>query len=241
MKKLTLILTLLLITTFSAATAGDIYHQRALEIRGGLSMYLSMDDPVDWAQQFSSVSDKMEFAPDAGLSILYKSHNHFVWNIGYNHLFASRTSFDGGAYEEVIDANEFFIVPSFILFPNSKLNFSLGAGPTLMMASLDRNSPMGSDMGEFYGATGRNMGALALANIEYLYKPNLAFKIGGGFRTVFINDINFIKTVDGQDYSYTVMWTNSAGAESNRSYELDFTGLFIEFGIRWYFEPKSKW
>ncbi|NQS98526.1 MAG: hypothetical protein HQ591_08735 [candidate division Zixibacteria bacterium] len=241
MQKLTLTLTLLLILTFSAAMAGDIYHQRALEVRGGMSMYLFMDDPVDWAQQFpSSVSDKMEFAADAGLSILYKSHN-FVWNIGYNHLFASRTTFGDGDYEEVVEANEFFIVPGFILFPDSKLNFSIGAGPTLMMASLDRNSPMGGNMGEFYGATGRNMGVLALANIEYLYKPNLALKVGGGFRTVFIDDINFVKTVDNQDYSYTVMWTNSSGAESNRSYELDFTGLFIEFGLRWYFQSKAKW
>jgi len=38
-----------------------------------------------------------------------------------------------------------------------------------------------------------------------------------------------------------VMWTtDTAGNESTRSYELDFTGLFIEFGLRWYFIPKGK-
>lgn len=236
-----MILLLLLIVSFSTAQAGKIYHQRALEIRGGLTMLLSMDDPVDWAEQFSAVSDKMEFAADMGFSILYKSHNNFVWNLGYNHLFATRTTFGGGVYEEVLDANEFFIVPSFVFYPQSKLSFSIGAGPSLVMANLDRNSPLGGNFGEFYGAKGRNLGVLALANIEYLFKPNFALKIGGGLRSAIINDIEFVKTVDGTDYSYTVMWTTANGTETNRSYELDFTGLFIEFGLRWYFEPKKLW
>ena len=241
MKKLTLVLALILAIAFQTALAGDIYHKRALELRGGMSLYMLMQDPSDWAKQFApfTASDEMEFAPDFGLSILYKSHHNFVWNFGYNHHFTAKTTFGGGDYEEIMDANEFFIVPSFLFRAEKKLNFSLGAGPTLMTAKLDRNSPMAGNLGEFYGATGRNIGVLALLNIEYLFKPSYALKLGAGFRSVIVNDINFAKSVAGTDYNYQVMWTDSAGNESNRGYELDFTGAFVELALRWYFTPKS--
>ena len=241
MKKLTVVLALILAIALQTAFAGDIYHRRAVELRGGMSLYMLMEDPSDWAKQFypNSTSDDMEFAPDFGLSILYKSHSNFVWNFGYNHHLAAKTTFGpGGNYEEIMDANEFFIVPSFLFRAEKKLNFSIGAGPTLIMAALDRNSPMAGNLGEFYGATGRNMGVLALVNLEYLLKPNFAFKVGAGFRSVIVNSINFAKNVAGTDYNYQVMWTDSAGNESSRGYELDFTGAFAEFGIRWYFTPK---
>jgi hypothetical protein len=242
MKKATIAL-LSLITLFSGASiwAGEIYHQRGIELRGGQTLYTNMTNPSDWALQFPpyTLTEEMENAPNFGLSLLYKSHNNFVWNIGYNHLFNTNTIFGNGAYEEVVEANEFFIVPSFVLFPNSIINFSFGAGATLLMASLDRTSPMTGDLGVFYGAKGRNLGVIALVNGEFLFLPNFSLKIGAGFRNVVVNDIDFVKTVAGSDQSFRVMWTDSNGIASNRAYELNFTGPFLEFGLRWYFEvPK---
>ena len=245
MKKLTIVLALLICLAAQTAFAGDIYHRRAVEFRGGMSLYMMMDDPYDWINSviITPISEEIMFAPDFGFSILYKTHNNFVWNFGYNHLFATRIEYTnlGSAYEELMDANEIYVIPSFIFRPEAKMNLSIGAGPTLMMASLDRNSPVGGNMAEFYGAAGRNLGFLALANIEFLFKPNLAVKIGGGFRSVFINDINFVKDDNGTEQNYQVVWTDGAGGPSNKAYELDFTGVFVEFGIRWYFEPKNKW
>lgn len=248
MKKLTIALTaIIIISSTLASFAGDIYHQRGIEIRGGLSMYLFMDDPNDWAKQIApSLSDEMEFAPDFGVSLLYKSHNNFVWNIGYNHMFVSKAAYtiQGDDYEESVSANEFFLVPSFVLYPEGKLSLSLGLGPSLIMANLDRTSPESvyGNMREFCGASGRNMGIMGLANIEYLLKPNLGIKIGGGFRSVFIDDIDFIKTdANGTDTSYSVWWTDAAGTETNQPYELDFSGVFGEIGLRWYFTPKKLW
>ncbi len=240
MKKLTLILLLLLAVMVQLSSSKDIYHQRGIEIRGGMSLYMMMDDPNDWAQQFGAVSEKMENAPGFGLSILYKSHRHFIWNIGYNHHFATSTTFSNGNYEEIMDASEIFVVPSFILFPDERLSFSIGAGATLVMATLDRNSPMAGNLGEFYGAKGRNVGFLALGNLEFVFMPNLSLNIGGGVRSAIINDISFIQSVSETDYKYQVMWTDSGGNLSDRPYELDFTGVFLDFALRWYFEPKSK-
>ena len=243
MKKLTIIFALLICLLAQTALAGEIYHRRALEFRGGLSVYMMMDDPYAWINQITPTSEETVFTPDFGFSILYKSHENFVWNFGYNHLLATRVeySYTGSDYEELMDANELYIVPSFIFRPESKLNVSLGAGPTLMLASLDRNSPVGGNMSEFYGATGRNLGFLALANIEYLFKPNVAIKIGGGYRSVFVNDINFVSNVNGTEINNQVVWTDAVGQTSSKAYELDFSGVFIEAGIRLYFEPKSKW
>jgi len=242
MKQAILVSVLVLALALPAALGGNIHHQRGLELRGGMALYLMMDDPTDWAQQFyGSTSEDMNLAPKFGLSILYKSHRNFVWNIGYNHLFTAKTAFGGGLYEEVMDANEIFVVPAFIFWPEERLNFSLGAGPALMMASLDRNSPMAGSLGEFYGASGRNIGILALANVEFGLSESLALKAGGGFRSVIVDDIEFTQFAGGTEYNYQVMWTtDTAGNESTRSYELDFTGLFIEFGLRWYFIPKGK-
>ncbi|MBC8277394.1 MAG: hypothetical protein H8E46_04125 [FCB group bacterium] len=244
MKKLTIFFALLICLIAQTVSAGEIYHRRAVEFRGGLSVYMMMDDPYNWINQITgNTSEEIMYAPDFGFSILYKSHNNFVWNFGYNHLLATRVEYSsfGSDYEELMDANEIYIVPGFIFWPESKLNFSLGAGATLMLASLDRNSPVAGNMSEFYGATGRNLGFLALANIEYLFKPNVAIKIGGGYRSVFIDDINFVSNVSGTEINNQVVWTDGAGTTLTRAYELDFSGVFIEAGIRLYFDPKSKW
>jgi hypothetical protein len=237
---------ILILSSAILTYAGNIYHQRALEFRGGMTLYSAMQDPIDWAKQISPVlSEEMENAPDFGFSVLYRSHQNFVWNIGFNHLFSSRVAYviDAVEYEEVVSANEFFLAPSFIFFPTRRVNFSLGAGPTLLMASLDRTTPqtVTGNMANFYGASGRNMGVLVLANMEFVITQSLALKVGGGFRNVLINDIDFLKTISGTDYNYTVVWTDASGTESDRRYELDFTGLFVEFGLRWYFVPKKLW
>jgi hypothetical protein len=237
---------LLLITLFSIificnfAYAGEkIYHQRALELRGGMSLYMMMDDPNDWALQFQpgGLDEEMNYAPNFGFSLLYKSHQNFVWDIGYNHMLSSRTSWDNDSFEEVMQANEIYILPNFIIFPQSRLNFSLGAGPCMLFAKLDRNSGVGGNYGEFYGAYGRNLGIMAMVNAELVVLNNLALKANVGFRNVIVNDI----TVDGESSTYQVMWTTTTGTPTTRAYELDYTGVVAGVGLRWYFEPKKIW
>jgi len=244
MKKITSALVVLILLAASLS-AGEIYHRRAVELRGGLTMYPFMEDPIDWAEQISSsLDEQMEFAPDFGISILYKSYDNFVWNIGFNHMLASRVSYayNNVDYEESVNLSEFFIMPGFVLNPHNKLNFSIGAGPAIYFASLDRTSPIvGGSLGEFYNAKGRNLGVIGLLNIEYLLSPDFAFKVGGGFRAAVVDNFDFVKSVGGQDVSYPVVWTDGSGSEYDRDYSLDFTGVFAEFGLRWYFEPKRFW
>jgi len=86
------------------------------------------------------------------------------------------------------------------------------------------------------------VGFIGLLNIEYLLKPNMAVKLGGGFRSVFIDDISFISTnASGDEKSYTVVWSDATGTETSAPYQLDFTGAFAEIGLRFYFEPKNLW
>jgi len=248
MKNLSLALALVLIPLLaglSLAKEKDIQHQYGLEFRGGLALFMYMEDPVNLAKQYSSdLSEEMDFAPDFGLSLLYKSRNDFVWNIGYNHLFSARTSFttaSGGEYEEAAAADEIFVLPSYIFMPNSFINLSIGLGPSIILANLDRTGPstLGS-LSSFYGAYGRNLGFLALANLEVGVFSNLSLKIGGGYRNAFVNDIVFIENVDGEETSRRVVWTNK-GVETTRPYELDFSGVFAEVGFRCYFQPAKNW
>ena len=246
MKKLSLALAALILIAAGTSFAGEIYHKRGVEFRGGLSTYLFMEDPVSWAEQFNpSLDSEMLFAPDFGISLLYKTYNNFVWNIGFNHLFNSSAAYtqNNVDYDETVSANELFLAPGFVFKPNSKLNFSVSAGATLIMATLDRKSPLQSgDLNEFYGATGRNIGFIGLLNIEYMWKPDVAIKLGGGFRSVYINDVSFISTNSaGVEKSFSVVWTDAGGTETNAPYELDFTGAFIDLGVRFYFEPKKLW
>ncbi len=245
MKKFTLALALIATMLLTGLViAGDIHHQYGIELRGGLSMYMNMDDPTNWAKQYSSnLDEEMEYAPDFGISLLYKHRNDFVWNIGFNHLFTAKNSFSvgGGDYEETVGASEFFIVPSYIFKPNNTINLSIGIGPTLMLASLDRTGPAGlGGLAEFYGAYGRNMGFLALANLEIGINSKVSLKLGGGYRGCFVDDIDFIEDVDGTEFRRQVVWTVGNVATS-RPYELDFSGAFGEVGLRWYIQPKKGW
>ena len=246
MKKTTFSLAILVIFCLSlSAFAGEINHQRAVELRGGAAMYFMMDDPVDWANQFTPNLDKeMDFAPGFGLSVLYKSHDNFVWNIGFNHLFAAKTNFMIGSveYEETATASEIFLAPGFIFWPESKMNLSISAGPSIVFASLDRIGPASSgSLSEFYGASGRNLGFLAMANLEFALKQDVALKIGGGYRNAFVDQMEFVEVNNGAEAKRQVMWTTGGGVETARSYELDFSGAFIDVGLRYYFNPKKIW
>lgn len=246
MKKVTLALILVLTAAFAInAAAGEIRNQYGLEFRGGLALYMSMDDPDNWAKQYSSVLDEeMDFAPDFGISVLYKHRNDFVWNIGYNHLFTARNTFTttaGAEYEESVSADEIFFVPSYIFLPNNFVSLSLGLGPSVILASMDRTGPanLGS-LSAFYGAYGRNIGFLALANLEVTVNSKVALKIGGGYRGAFVDDIEFIENIDGVESRRQVVWTIGS-RETTRPYELNFSGLFGEVGLRWYFKPMKTW
>lgn len=242
MKQLTLAVLALLTAALVTASAETIFHQRALEFRGGANIYMMMDDPSDFVNQFpgSSLNSEMNFAPNFGISLLYKSRYNFVWNIGYNHLFSDKTEFSlpGSTNEEVVDANEIFIIPSFIFFPNSRLNFSVGAGLDIMMATVDRTTSIpNNNLKEFYGATGKNVGFVALGNAEFLLTPNWGINGGLGFRAVNVDDINFSSYEGDVEQSNQVTWVTSSGQVTTRAYELDFTGIFAELGVRWYFDP----
>lgn len=245
MRKISLALvSIIILTSVSASLAGDIYHQRAVELRGGISYYLDIGDPIDWPKTLigSDVTDEILISPEFGLSMIYRSHSNFVWNIGYNYLFNSSTFYkvEGNEYEETVSASELFVMAGFILNPEGEINLSLTAGPTLLMAFLDRISPpsTGSTLKEFYGASGRNVGVLAMANLEYLINQDLALKVGGGFRGASISNLGF---EDSNKTHHDVMWTEPWGTPTSSAYTIDFTGLFFEAGLRIYFTPKKQW
>lgn len=243
MRKLTLALAaIIVILMFSASQAEEIYHQRAIEIKGGLAYFLDAGDPVDWPKTFvgSNVGDEMLYSPAFGISVLYRTHNNFVWNLGYNYMLSSSTNYTVGvtAYEETVSASEIYAMAGFIINPSGRLNLSLTTGPTLTIASMDRISPAAGTLREFYGANGKSIGILAMANLEYLLRNDLGIKLGAGFRGASISNLGF---VDSNEQQHDVMWTTPAGAVTPSSYTIDFSGFFAEFGFRFYLTPKDNW
>jgi hypothetical protein len=212
----------------SVVLAEKIPNKRGLEFRAGFSHYF-MDDPNDLVESYpANYSVTTTFgAPMLGVSLLYKTHHNFGWNLGYNYIMNSTPKAEGPETVELtIRGHELFVMGCYYM-PISDLTASFGLGLNGVMGWIDRDqSTLG---GSFRDATGRSLGFLANIALEYPLKEHLGLKLGAGYRSALIDQVAYRDT---NDREHTVYY-------DNRPMELNFSGFFGQLGLCVYFSPAS--
>lgn len=250
-----------IITTSLTALASDIEHKYGIELRGARSMYLNMKDPNDfvkgftWSPGYQSSGYKKSLGSfGGGFSMLYKSRPWFAWHIGLNVLAtdsATAQAYSGAQsqYTRVLtSATELFFTANYYWNISRAFNLEFGAGPSFYLASMDRERSSGTNDNngtQFFGAHGRSFGALGTIGAELFLTKGFSLKAGGGFRLASVNRFKYYE--DSPSLTGTTQvgqiayWGSSNGQASYNTFKADFSGLFAEVGLRFYFEPKGDW
>jgi len=181
--------------------------------------------------------------------------NSFGWVFGYNRFNAGIPGAIEGKYranafipgagaeswvEQTISGSEFYIMPTWYWGWKDKEIF-MSVGPAVYHASLDRSISItrsvgsgANPAGSFDGAIGTALGAMYVIGIEIPVSEDYYLSIKGGGRLANVTKLTY---EDNQDVEHTV-WKNAA---SNATLGVDFSGAFINFAVRTYFGPSSKW
>jgi hypothetical protein len=219
-----------LLSQTPSAVAKDIPNQYGLEFRAGFSHYF-MDDPNDFVDAYPTnynITTTMG-APMLGISLLYKTHHNFGWNLGYNYIMKSSTKAEGPeSVEFKIRGHELLVMGAFYWEVMSNLTLITGLGLDGFFGWLDREDEAGTG---FNDATGRSLGFLANLGVEYPLKEKLGLKLGAGYRSAMVDNVAYR---DSQDREHTVYY-------GNRPMELDFSGFYGQLGVCIYFDPATDW
>jgi hypothetical protein len=235
----------------------DIDHQRGIEVRGGYNMYLDMADPNTFAENFTGIQDysqtefnKSEGAISGGLTLLYKSEPYFAWHIGFNFLSTDSATARAANAASQVEATRVFVKTVELFFSGNyywnitpRFNLELGAGPSFYLSSMDREVSSASQdvYGEsFYGAHGRAFGFKGDLGMEFFLSQAVSLKLAGGFRWAPVTRFKFFReiviengTVNQGEIAY---WPDSFD-----TFEADFSGAFVDLGLRVYFDPAAPW
>jgi len=217
-------------------------HKYGILVTGGGSTYL-MDDINDFRlpsndHRVRGNSEDAQMGISYGLALLYRSHEKFRWTIGYTKLgddraYSSWAGAQGTAveYEQKVSGSEVYLMGSYLWYVTDWLHFHLGAGPSIVTGHLDRSYTASTD-NNFDNAKGRAFGLRALFGLEVMFAKNLALHLAGGARFANVPELNY-----EDRYGNTV----SAKWDPNpMKMAADFTGAFAEAGLRFYFEPATK-
>ncbi len=246
-----------ILATCALARDSQIEHQRGVELRGGYGLYLKMGDPNNFAQDFTGTSgySQKEYTESqgtflGGISFLYKTQPYFSWHVGLNVLGTdSATALAQNAAGQQQQARIFMNTVELSLTANyywnltPRFNLEFGAGPAFYLSSLDRevSSEAQSVYGEsFYGAHGRSFGFTGNLGAELFLNDALSLKLGGGFRWAPVTRFKYFRELVGPEGSYNqgqiAYWANSFD-----TFEADFSGAFVDLGLRIYFDPAAPW
>lgn len=218
-----------LMIQISNVFADDIHNQRGLEVRGGFSHYF-MDDPNDFIDAYPDNFTKTTAigSPMFGVSLLYKTHQHFGWNIGYNYLMNSVSKAEGpqnvGTIEQKIHASELFAMGCYYKTVMTDWTLSLGLGLNAVFGAIEREETGGAG---FMYADGRTLGFITNIGLEFPLKETLGLKLSGGYRGDLINEVH-VGDIYGE---------GSLVYFGLRPLELDFSGFYGQLGVCFYFDP----
>ncbi len=231
----------------------DFDHQYGIEVRGGYSLYLDNADPNSLVQGFTGGTGytQQEYTESlgafgGGFSLLLKSEPYFGWHIGLNVLAtdsATATAVNGNQTQMAqvfVNSVELFFTANYYWHITPRFNLQFGAGPAFYLSSMDRVTPEGSDAtyGEtFYGAHGRSFGFKGDAGMEFFLSSAVAFKLGAGFRWAPVNRFKYFKESGTITEGQIAYWKTG----SFDTFEANFSGAYIDVGLRFYFDPVSYW
>lgn len=257
-------LTFLLLIPGNGLTQGKDYEKRygiELQLGGG---YYAMEDVNAYNPHNSFTNNlrddkNIHFGSQFGMGISFRGTEEFGWLFGYNLLKAGfpiaytekyrQSAFVGSAIneswaEQTVSGGEFYMLPTWY-WGLGEMEMFFSAGPAIYWANLDRSislvtsSSNGVDApaiasGSFDDASGKALGLIVSTGIEFgiseLYFLNI--RAGGRFAN-----------------ASEVAWEDAAGDDNvvvkntgvNSTLGVDFSGGFINIGIRTYFKPSSEW
>lgn len=247
----------LMISVGSILEAKDIDRKYGIELRGGYGLYLDNTDPNSFVKGFADVPGytmkeytESTGALSGGISLLYKTEDYFAWHIGLNvfgsdsatakALNANNQVQTGRVYMNVV---ELFLTANYYWRVTPRFDLQFGAGPAFYLASLDKEVSQGAVTAHgdsFYGAHGRSFGFIGALGGEFFLSDVLAIKLGGGYRFASISRFKYYREITGPSGIYKqgeiAYWPDTFD-----TFQVDFSGLFAEIGLRIYFEPAAKW
>ncbi len=216
----------------------DLPHKYGIQLTGGFATY-GMSDMNDFIAGSSaagfSVEDEAQSGIGFGIAILYRSHEHFRWSIGYNHLGQDKayaTWTNGGEKEILVSAGEFTVLGAYLFPITDWFALNLTAGPTIINADISVADTGGPDISDIHG---RALGFLGGIGADLNLGDTWAIHFLGGYRAGKISDLLY---TDTSDIEQTWYWTSSGG---NRTVVADYSGIFVELGLRMYFGPGTNW
>ncbi|MBD3167321.1 hypothetical protein GF324_12030 [bacterium] len=208
-----------------------------IQVHGGAGLY-AMGDVNDYRAQGAPAENEedAEMGIAWGLSLLYRASEHVRWEIGFTSMGEDRTytTWQAGAVtsevEQTVSGSEFYVVPNWLFNPDGFLLVSLGLGPSIVSGTLDRSVTQGTS---FYNATGRSIGGRAQLGLQLRVNESWALNLQGGYR---LAKVGRLINEDRDGNETTVYW-----GFNDRQMSTDFSGPFVELGLRLYFKPATKW
>ncbi|MBS1260957.1 MAG: hypothetical protein MAG453_00274 [Calditrichaeota bacterium] len=213
-----------------------------IQLTGGGSMF-ALDDINNYFQTTDYVG-QVEADPGVGggFALLYRSSEHFRWQIGYSWLGettakAIDTSDDesnGEIVQQTVSGSEIYLAGNY-LFPliEDFAIVSAGAGVSIVSASFDSNDK------DIYGASGRELGGRVQLGAELKLTDMFSLSVLGGYRAANVPELQYEDLTDldedGNPIKKPLIWTG------NRKLGVDFSGPFVEGGLRLYFKPATEW
>ncbi len=218
----------------SVFTRKKVMHKNTygFQIIGGGGTY-TMGDINDYrhVDNWPENDEDAVFGVGYGAAILYRAQEHVRFAIGFNVLGQDKTyiEYAGEEFEQTVSGGELYFQAEYLVPFNEDFNVSLNFGPAVYSGSLDRSGTVGTS---FADATGRAFGLRAGLGAQFLFSDRWGLHLMGGFRMAKIGEVSY---EDRNGIEQIVYWNN------NRRVELDFTGAFVELGLRMYFEPATDW
>jgi len=260
-RALAIVIAVFLALPLAGYAADDYAKKYGVELTLGGSYY-NLADVNDFVadQDFAAVDpDKIHMGTQIGVSLLYRPKAHFGWQVGYSKLFAgvpgSEQKFSHEAIltskgasrvstaEQRVSGSETFAIAMLYTY-TGPVELSVGAGPALYSATLDRTVVLYQSAGinapanpsGFSDASGWSLGLIAKAGLELDLTPytGLALEVGGRLAKVAKVKYTFPDTPDTEK----IVMMNSY---SNSSLPVDLSGGFARLTLRKYFNPASGW
>jgi len=252
------VISLLTVMPSASQAWGGLTNKYGLELQLG-GGYHSLSDLNSYvpAPSFAGLdpAQKINVGAQFGLGLLYRQQHDFGWQFGYNRFVSVMDSkfrvtdsrFPESWAEQTVSGSEFYALATWYwesfwqdkwYWPFKEV--SLGVGPALYNATMDRSIDIAQDggshltSGSFADASGRSLGFLGVLGVEIPLKETLGLSVQIGGRAAKVSKLIY---KDSSDRDVTVI-QNSA---SNAALPVDFSGVFIKVGLRGYFQPASDW
>lgn len=218
----------------------DMPRRFGIQFLGAGNMF-AMGDVNDYraAENHQTNDANANFGIGGGFALLYRSHQNFRWTIGYSFLGQDGTEAAWLANpsdpnsvqvnEHTVNGSELYIMGNYLLRMGDVMHLSFSGGPALYTGTLDRRSSGQS----FYDATGRGIGLRGGVGLQFMFGKSFGLHAMAGYRQAVIPKLVY----ENQNGVEQVVYWGGA----NRQFALDFSGAFLEAGVRLYFEPATEW